>query len=309
VQEHHAPAQPHKPEEHKPPVHTPPPEVHKPIVPPPKVDVPEPEKTLPPPIEYKPKQPQEVPSQPVPTDKVVPPTVEPPKVAVDTTSTPAEPPKVVVKTSSMRPPNYGEVSTSFSSQQVLATATVGGNFNARDYWRGSLDASLAGKSTGLGDVTVTLGHSLYDAYNKDGTARNGNLNFEVGDVLQTGKTFQFGKLPQVGGAGPVLGINGYYGLDHKTTAYGAFTYAMHPGSSENSYEYDAQTGLLRREGRLTFGLGAEFSKVDGDHASRFLTPSLEYGLNKNTSVYASGALSLDGQKQDNALWTGVRLRF
>ncbi len=238
----------------------------------------------------------------------MPPTVEPPKTTVEKTSTPAQPPLVEQKTSSMRPPNYGEVSTSFSSQQVLSTVTVGGNFNARDYWRGSLDASLAGKRTGLGDATVTLGHSLYDAYTKDGNARNGNLNFEVGAVLPTGKTFQFGKLPQVGDAGPVLGINGYYGLDHKTTAYGALTYAMHPGS-QSAYEYDAQTGLLRREGRFTFGLGTEISKVDGDRTSHFFTPSIEYGINKNTSVYASGALNLDGQRQENGLWTGFRVKF
>jgi hypothetical protein len=273
----------------------------------PPVDVHTPEKPIVPVPEHNPPPPEVPPPQVVP-DKVVPPTIEPPKTVVDKTSTPAQPPQAEQKTSSMRPPNYGEVSTSFSSQQVLSTVTVGGNFNARDYWRGSLDASLAGKRTGLGDVTVTLGHSLYDTYTKDGNSRNGNLNFEVGAVLPTGKTFQFGKLPQVGDAGPVFGINGYYGLDRKTTAYGALTYALHPGS-QSTYEYDAQTGLLRREGRFTFGLGAEMSKVDGDRTSHFFTPSIEYGINKNTSVYASGALNLDGQKQENALWTGVRFKF
>lgn len=217
---------------------------------------------------------------------------------------PAEPSRVDKPTPhALKPADTTEVTTSISPGQVAVTLTHEHHVDPKTYLRASVNAGVAGDHVGLGNTNLMVGRHLFSPYDKNGNPTRGNLNVEGGLVLQTGHTYEFGKLPRFGDTSAVVGVNGYYQPTRDLTLYGAAQHATNPK------QYDLQLGAIKDSGRFSFQLGGEVSNVDGYGTSHFLTPGVSYRLNKNTSVYVSGAVDLDGHKERSAAFTGFRFNF
>jgi hypothetical protein len=241
-----------------------------------------------------------------PTEKIQEPVkpvpVEPPPVV---TSPPAEPTKVEkpAATHELKPAPTNEISASISKDGTVLSYTREEHLNPKTYYRATVNAGVSGEHVGLGNTQLMVGHHLFSPYDKDGNPRRGNLNIEGGMVLKTGHTYDYGKLPRFGDTSFVAGVNGYYQPSRDLTLYGAAQHATNPK------QYDVQFGAIKESGRFSFQLGGEVSKVVGYSTSHFLTPGVSYRLNKNTSVYASGALNVDGHRERNAAFAGFRVNF
>ncbi len=266
------------------------------------------------PVPVEPKPAIEPPKEPVPaqpkahepTDnvheapKVTP--IEPPPVVP---SPPAEPTKVEkpAATHELKPAPTNEVSASFSKEGTVLSYTREEHFDPKTYYRATVNAGISGEHVGLGNTQLMVGRHLFSPYDKDGNPTRGNLNIEGGMVLKTGHTYDYGKLPRFGDSSFVAGVNGYYQPARDLTLYGSAERATNPK------QYDLQLGAIKDSGRFSFQLGGEVSKVEGYSTSHFLTPGVSYRLNKNTSVYASGALNIDGHRERNAAFAGFRVNF
>ncbi|HEY9731855.1 MAG TPA: hypothetical protein V6C89_08080 [Drouetiella sp.] len=239
-----------------------------------------------------------------PTERVKEPIKPTPVEAPPVASPPAEPTRVEKPTThSLKPADTSEITTSISPGQVAVTLTHEHHVDPKTYLRASVNAGVAGDHVGLGNTNLMIGRHLFSPYDKNGNPTRGNLNVEGGLVLQTGHTYEFGKLPRFGDTSAVVGLNGYYQPTRDLTLYGAAQHATNPR------QYDLQLGAIKDSGRFSFQLGGEVSNVEGYGTSHFLTPGVSYRLNKNTSVYVSGAVDLDGHKERSAAFTGFRFKF
>ncbi|CAN5356943.1 hypothetical protein BH10CYA1_BH10CYA1_33090 [soil metagenome] len=232
--------------------------------------------------------------------KVIP--LEPPPVVP---SPPAEPTRVEkpAATHELKPAPTNEVSASISKDGTVLSYTREEHLNPKTYYRATVNAGVSGEHIGLGNTQLMVGRHLFSPYDKDGNPTRGNLNIEGGMVLKTGHTYDYGKLPRFGDTSFVAGVNGYYQPTRDLTLYGAAQHATNPK------QYDLQFGAIKDSGRFSIQLGGEVSKVEGYSTSHFLTPGVSYRLNKNTSVYASGAVNMDGHRERNAAFAGFRVNF
>ncbi|MBS1954837.1 MAG: hypothetical protein JST89_11665 [Cyanobacteria bacterium SZAS-4] len=269
------------------------PEAPKPVEPTPVIEPPK----EPAPAAPKPQEPIEKVQEPPKTPPIEPPTVVP--------SPPAEPTRVEKPAASheLKPAPTNEVTASISKQGTVLSYTREEHIDPKTYYRATLNAGVSGDHVGLGNTQVMVGRHLFSPYDKNGNPTRGNLNIEGGMVLQTGHTYEYGKLPRFGDTSFVAGVNGYYQPTRDLTLYGAAQRATNPK------QYDVQFGAIKDSGRFSFQLGGEVSKVDGYGTSHFVTPGLSYRLNKNTSVYVSGAVNVDGHRERNAAFTGFRVNF
>ncbi|HEY9679549.1 MAG TPA: hypothetical protein V6C76_16185 [Drouetiella sp.] len=235
--------------------------------------------------------------------------VEPKSTTVDAPppvqSPPAEPVHVDTPASqhALKPADTNELSTAISQGQVSATLTHEHHLDPKTYVRGSVMAGVAGDHVGLGNTELTFGRHLFNPYDANGNPARGNLNLEAGGIFKTGHTYDYGKLPRFGDTSAHVGLNGYYQPKHDLTLYGSADFATNPK------QHDYQFGAIFDSKKTSLQLGFEQSKIDGYGTSNYFTPGLSFKTGKNTSVYVSGAIDMDGHKDRNGLWTGFRLGF
>jgi hypothetical protein len=181
--------------------------------------------------------------------------------------------------------------------------TIGKWFTPHDY----ANASLSFSDSNLGETRLTLGHSIFTPYKEDGTLRNYSLNLEAGGFLPTGKTFEHGQLPFDGSAGVVLGANGYYNFDKKTSAYGSFDWS-HSGSFHS--EWDAQAGLTRKVFDIPLSVGYQRSEVSGYKGADYLQLGASLPLSRNVDLFVNGTIPLERKNSEgNVAWFGLNFRW